>query len=70
MRHEQYGRALHIASPSGESALATVSIIERDGIKGSSNVFAINNLPLYYFVKKVKKTYKTSSKEFLNKCHT
>lgn len=44
------------------------SILEKDGLKGSSNVFAVNNLWLYCLLQKIQRNpYKTSSKDFLKK---
>ena len=47
------------------------SILEKDGAKGSNNVFAVNNLVLYYYLRKLLgKEYKTSSKDFLKNYHS
>lgn len=47
------------------------SILEKDGEKGSCNVFATNNLMLYYLLRKaLRNPYKTSSKDFLKKYHS
>jgi len=44
------------------------SILEKDGIKGSNNVFAVNNLLLYSFLHRIQKNpYKTSSVSFWKK---
>lgn len=44
------------------------SILEKDGIKGSNNVFAVNNLRLYCLLQKIQRNpYKTSSTNFLKK---
>ena len=44
------------------------SILEKDGVKGSSNVFAVNNLRIYCLLKKIQgNPYKTSSVDFLKK---
>lgn len=44
------------------------SILKKDGIKGSNNVFAVNNLKLYCILQKILGTpYRTSSKDFLKK---
>lgn len=47
------------------------SILEKDGVKGSNNVFASNNLVLYYYLRKIlRNPYKTSSTDFMKKYHS
>lgn len=47
------------------------SILEKDGVKGSNNVFASNNLVLYSYLRKfLRNPYKTSSIDFKKKYHS